>query len=72
MVPPVADAVAPPSFPPLQLTLLSTTVAATSTAGSSTTTVSVAVHPFASVAVTVNVPAVNPVAVAVVAPVFQA
>ena len=69
-VPPDPAPVAVPSLAPVQLTLV-TVVEAVSKVGSDIRTVSVSVHPFASVTVTVNVPAVNPVAVAVVAPVFQ-
>ena len=71
VVPPVAEAVASPSFPPLQLTLLSTEVAATSTAGSVMTTDEESVQPLASVTVTLYVPAPNPVSVADVPPVFH-
>jgi hypothetical protein len=51
-VPPVKVALAPPEAVPLQLTLLSTTVAAVNTAGSVTITLEESVHPFASVTVT--------------------
>ena len=44
---------ASPSFPPLQLTSLSSEAVATSTVGSVIVTEAVSVHPFASVAVTV-------------------
>ena len=53
MVPPDAEAVAEPSLPPLQLTLLSNEMDAARTAGSVIVMVSVSVHPFASVTVTV-------------------
>ena len=71
MVPPVALAVAPPSEKPLQLTLLSTTLAADNAAGSVIVVDELSVQPFASVTVTLYVPATNPVAVAVVCPLFQ-
>ena len=67
MLPPVADAVAPPSDNPLHVTLLSTTAEADNTAGSVTVLLAVAVQPFASVTVTVYVPALTPVIDAVVA-----
>jgi hypothetical protein len=51
-VPPVALAVAPPSEAPLQLTLLSATVAATKVAGSVIVAEVTSEHPFASVIVT--------------------
>ena len=72
MVPPVALAVASPSDPPLQLTSSSTVVDATTAAGSSIVTLSVSVHPLASVAVTVYVPAASPVMVAPVPLLLQA
>jgi len=56
-VPPVAEAVAPPSVNPLQLTLLSTMAEETSIAGSVTVNDFVAILPFRSVMVTVYVPA---------------
>ena len=61
VVPPEAEAVASPSFPPLQFTLSSTEAAATSAVGSVIVTESVSVQPFASVAVTVYIPADSPV-----------
>ncbi len=67
MLPPVANAVAPPSDNPLHVTLLSTTAEADNTAGSVTVLLAVAVQPFASVTVTVYVPALTPVIDAVVA-----
>ena len=67
MVPPVAAEVAPPSKKPLHVTLLSTTVAATNAAGSVIVELLVDVQPFASVTVTVYVPATTPVILAVVA-----
>ena len=67
MLPPVADAVAPPSDNPLHVTLLSTTAEADNTDGSVTVLLAVAVQPFASVTVTVYVPALTPVIDAVVA-----
>ena len=69
--PPIPEAAASPSFPPLQLTLEVLKVAETAF-GSVMVTSSVSVHAFASVVVTVYVPAVNPVAVATVAPELQA
>ena len=63
MVPPVALAVASLSDPPLQLTSSSTDVDATTAAGSDMVTLSVSVQLFASVAVTVYVPADKPVIV---------
>jgi hypothetical protein len=66
-VPPVKVALAPPVAVPLQLTLLSTTVAAINTAGSVTITLEESVHPFASVTVTLYVPATTPVILAEVA-----
>ncbi len=65
-VPPVADAVAPPSEPPLQETSASTTEEATNDVGSVIVEVVVAVQPFASVTVAVYVPAETPVIDAVV------
>ncbi len=67
VVPPVAEAVASPSLPPLQLTLSVYAVAATSTAGSVIVTEAESVQPLASVTVTLYVPAARPVTVAVVA-----
>ena len=58
---------AAPSLPPLQLTLPSLLVATVSSVGSVMVTVLVAVHPLASVVVTVYVPALNPLIAAVVA-----
>ena len=49
----MAEAVADPSAAPLQLALLSVAIEATRTAGSVMVTVSVSVHPLASVTVTV-------------------
>ena len=66
-VPPVADAVAPPSDNPLHVMVESTCEAATNTVGSVTVDELVDVQPFASVTVTVYVPAVTPVIDAVVA-----
>jgi len=65
-VPPPADAVAVPVLPPLQATFVDEGILTVTTAGCVIDTCAVAVHPLASVAVTVYVPAVNPVAVAVV------
>ena len=69
--PPVPEAAADPSLPPLQLTLEVVKVAETAF-GSVIVTSSVSVHPLASVVVTVYVPAVNPLAVATTAPELQA
>ena len=71
-VPPVSDAVAPPSDKPLQETLESTTAAATSKAGSVMFTDAVSFHPFTSVIVTVYDPAASPVIEAVVPPLDHA
>ena len=62
-VPPDPDAVAVPSAAPLQPALVEEMLTATAV-GSAMVTSSVSVHPFASVAVTVYVPAVSPEAVA--------
>ena len=67
VVPPVADAVADPFDPLLQLTWLFTTPVATSEAGSVIVTEAESVHPLASVIVTLYVPAITPVIEAVVA-----
>jgi hypothetical protein len=66
-VPPVPLAVADPLLPPLQLTFVFATVDAANTAGSVIVTLDVLVHEFASVTVTVYVPATTPVILAVVA-----
>ena len=71
-VPPVADAVAPPSDNPLHVMVESTCEDATNTVGSVTVDELVEVHPFASVTVTVYVPADKLLTVAVVAPVDHA
>ena len=71
-VPPEAEALAPPSLPPLQLTFESKTAAATNTVGCVIVIVSVSVQLFASITVTVYVPAVRFAAVAVFAPELQA
>ena len=63
-VPPVAEAVAEPSLPPLQLTFVGVPMEATTAVGSVIVTDSVSVHPLASVTVTVYVPAVKLDAVA--------
>ena len=68
----MADAVAPPSEPPLHDTLTFTTEEATNAVGSVTVDVDVAVQPFASVTVAVYVPAGTPVIDAVVVPLLQA
>ena len=65
-------AVNSPTFPPKQLTIVGVPMAATRTAGWVMVTVSVSVQPFASVTVTVYVPAAKLQAPAVVAPVDQA
>jgi hypothetical protein len=67
VVPPVPLAVADPLLPPLQLTFVFATVEAANTAGSVIVTLDVLVHKFASVTVTVYVPATTPVMLAVVA-----
>jgi hypothetical protein len=71
MVPPVAAALAPPSLKLLQLTLLSTIVAAVKAAGSVMVTDDESVKPLLSVTVTEYVPAATPVILAVVAPMFH-
>jgi len=71
VVPPEAEAVADPSDAPLQLTLVGVPMAAVNTVGCVIVTVSVSVQPFASVTVTVNVPAASPVTAEVVAPVLH-
>jgi hypothetical protein len=53
VVPPVADAVADPLDPPLQLTMVGVPMLATSAVGWVIATVAVEVHEFASVTVTV-------------------
>jgi hypothetical protein len=71
-VPPVAEAVAPPFANPLHVTLLSITALEKSSVGSVIVMDAVSVQPFASVTVTVKVPAVSPVAEAVFCPLLQA
>ena len=71
MLPPVADAVAPPSDNPLHVTLLSTTAEADNTDGSVTVALLVDVQPLLSVTVTVYVPALTPLIDAVVAALLQ-
>ena len=71
VVPPLAVTVAVPFEPPLQLTLV-VVVLAVRAAGSVMVTVFVAVQLLASVAVTVYVPAVSPVAFALVDPLLHA
>ena len=66
-MPPDPLAVAPPSLNPLQLALLSTTVDATTLAGSVMIVLVLSVHPLASDTVTLYVPATTPVMLAVVA-----
>ena len=70
VVPPVAEAVAAPSLPPLQLTLSSTCAATTAGRFSNCYEVE-SVQPLASVTVTLYVPAVSPVMVADVATLLQ-
>ena len=70
-VPPVADAVAPPSDPGLHETVLSTAAEAFRADGSKIEMEDESVHPFASVMVTEYVPATTPVMEAVVAPLLQ-
>jgi hypothetical protein len=72
IVPPVADAVDPPSAKPLHVMFESTTLAATNITGSVTDEELVEVHPLASVIVVVYVPATIPVIEAVVAVLLQA
>jgi hypothetical protein len=67
IVPPVDEAVAPPSDKALQEMLESTTEVLTKIVGSTTVTELVEVQPFASIIVTVYVPAITPVIEAVVA-----
>ena len=71
-VPPDPLAVAEPSLPPLQLMFVFTTELATTAEGSVMVTLDVLVHEFASDTVTVYVPAVTPVMLAVVAELLQA
>ena len=63
---------APPFASPLHVTLLSITALETSSVGSVMVMDAVSVQPLASVTVTVNVPAVSPVAEAVFCPLLQA
>ena len=65
-MPPLADTVAVPLLPPKQLTGVAEQIAVNSD-GVPTVDEQVAVHPFASVTVTVYVPAVNPLIEEVVA-----
>ena len=71
-VPPVPLAVADPLFPPLQLMFVFTTELATTAVGSVIVVLAVVVQLFASDTVTVYVPAVTPVMLAVVAALDQA
>ena len=71
-VPPVEVAVAEPLAPPLHNTFVCAEIDADTAVGCVIVTVADAVHPLASVAVTVYAPAANPVAVAPVAPLLQA
>ena len=71
-VPPEPLAVADPSFPPLQLMFVFTTELATTAVGSVMAVVAIDVQLFASVTVTVYVPATNPFVVAVVAALLHA
>ena len=66
IVPPPAVTVAEPSFPPLQVTFVVAVILADNTVGSVIVTLVAEVQRFASVTVTVQVPAVKPVQVAVV------
>ena len=59
-VPPVGVRLIAPVFPPLQATLVTTVVPETTDAGCAIVKLCEAVHPLASVAVTVHVPAVRP------------
>jgi len=65
-VPPLAVTVAFQLFPPLQLMFVCEVIVAVTIVGSVITTDEVDVQPLASVTVTFHVPAVKPVAVAVV------
>ena len=71
MVPPFATTVAEPLEPPLIVTFAVFDAVAVNTLGSVITTELVDVAPFASVTVTLYVPAVNPVIVEVVEPFDQ-
>ena len=67
-MPPLAEIVAAPLLNPLQLTLVTADTDEVSTDGCDIVTVCVLVQLFASVIVTVYVPAARPVAVAAVPP----
>ena len=71
-VPPAPLAVADPLLPPLQLTFVFATVDATNAVGSVIVVLDVVVQLFASVTVTVYVPATRPLAVADVAELLHA
>jgi hypothetical protein len=72
IVPPVAEVVAPPFEPSMQVIVESITVVAINNIGSVTVEEFVEVHPFASVIVTVYVPATILEIEAVVAALLQA
>ena len=65
-MPPPAETVAVPLLPPLQLTFVWAEMLAVNTGGWVIVTPEVLVHPLLSVTVTVHVPAVKPVLIAVV------
>ena len=71
VVPPTAVTVAAPVLIPLHSTFVWAVIFAVNCAGSVITTEVLEVQPFASVAVTLYVPAVRPVAVAKVWPLFH-
>jgi hypothetical protein len=72
IVPPVDEAVAPPFEIPLHVVFESTTLEAINIAGSVIVVELVEVHPFASVMVTLYIPAITPVIDAVVAELLHA
>ena len=72
VVPPVAEAVAPPTCKPLHVTFESTTELANKTVGSVIVVELVVEQPFASVMVTMKVPAASPFIDAVVAALLHA
>ena len=66
-MPPVADAVAAPLFPPKQVTFVTAEIVTIGAFGDVKTWLVILVQPFASVTVTVYVPDVRPLIDAVVA-----
>ena len=70
-MPPVAEAVAAPSMPPLQVTLESIAVDACKTVGSVIVTISVSLKPMLSVTVIEYMPATTPLMVDVVSPLLH-